>query len=50
MIAILNNGWHFKPEHKPSMPFKYYEVDNTTTDDVLTLERVQDIKFDVEVE
>ena len=43
------NGWNFKPEHKPGVPYKYYEVGNTTTDDVLTLERVQDIKFDVVV-
>lgn len=44
------NGWNFKADHTPGVPYKYYRIDNTTTDDVMTLERVQDIKFDVEVE
>lgn len=44
------NGWNFKPEHKVGVHYKYYEIGTTTTDDIIPLERVQDIKFDIEVE
>lgn len=48
------NGWNFKPEHRSDsakLPApRYYRVEDTTTGDIIPLERVQDIKFDVEVE
>lgn len=48
------NGWNLKPEHitcyhAKTSP-KFYTIDNTYTNDVIPLERMQDIKFDIEVE
>ena len=48
------NGWNFKPEHitgyYAKKAAKFYTIENTDTDDIIPLERVQDIKFDIEVE
>jgi DEAD/DEAH box helicase domain-containing protein len=44
------NGWNFKVRYEPGVYQKHYTVDNTTTEDIIPLERVQDIKFDITIE
>lgn len=44
------NGWHIASNNSHAVSYKYYDENNTTTDDNITIKLNQDIKFDVNVE